>query len=79
MKKETIDTSSLFYIEKYFYPLRCLCKLTTFSSKQAMVIGPTPPGTGVIAPAIFCTLSKSTSPTVLLLTLLVPTSMIIGR
>ena len=24
-----------------------------FSSKQAIVIGPTPPGTGVIAPAIF--------------------------
>ena len=31
-------------------------------SRQAIVIGPTPPGTGVIAPATSLTASKSTSP-----------------
>jgi hypothetical protein len=34
-----------------------------FSSRQAIVIGPVPPGIGVIAPATACTASKSTSPT----------------
>ncbi len=34
-----------------------------FSSRQAIVIGPVPPGMGVIAPATACTASKSTSPT----------------
>ena len=33
------------------------------SRRQAIVIGPTPPGTGVIAPAIALTEAKSTSPT----------------
>ena len=33
-----------------------------FSSSIAMVIGPTPPGTGVIQPATSFTASKSTSP-----------------
>lgn len=33
-----------------------------FSSNIATVIGPIPPGTGVIAPAFRTTLSKSTSP-----------------
>src|SRR5579859_5264400 len=36
---------------------------TVFHSSIARVIGPTPPGTGVIAPAISAALSKSTSPT----------------
>src|SRR3989344_8258076 len=36
--------------------------VTRFSNKQAMVSGPTPPGTGVIALALFATLLKSTSP-----------------
>src|SRR6266480_3232563 len=35
---------------------------TQFSSRSATVIGPTPPGTGVIQPATFLTASKSTSP-----------------
>ena len=34
-----------------------------FFNKQAIVIGPTPPGTGVKAFATFETSSKSTSPT----------------
>ena len=42
-----------------------------------MVIGPTPPGTGVIALAFSLTVSNSTSPTILSPTLLIPTSMII--
>ena len=33
------------------------------ASRQAMVIGPTPPGTGVIAPATSPTSAKATSPT----------------
>ena len=33
------------------------------ASRQAMVIGPTPPGTGVIAPATSAAAAKSTSPT----------------
>ena len=36
--------------------------LTVLRSRQAIVIGPTPPGTGVIAPATSLTASKSTSP-----------------
>ena len=45
-----------------------------------MVIGPTPPGTGVIAPAMPCASAKATSPTSLDLPpgtaiLLMPTSM----
>ena len=39
--------------------------LTTFSIKQATVIGPTPPGTGVIYEGIPDTSSISTSPTTL--------------
>ena len=39
-----------------------------------MVIGPTPPGTGVMNPAFSLTASKSTSPRSLPLTLFVPTS-----
>ncbi len=36
---------------------------SVFSSRQAMVIGPVPPGIGVMAPATAWTASKSTSPT----------------
>ena len=36
---------------------------SVFWSSIAIVIGPTPPGTGVIAPATSATASKSTSPT----------------
>ena len=45
-----------------------------FLSKQAIVIGPTPPGTGVKAFAFFETSSKATSPTMPLSVLLIPTS-----
>ena len=37
--------------------------MVVFLSKQAIVIGPTPPGTGVIADALFLAFAKSTSPT----------------
>ena len=47
---------------------------TVFLSKHAIVIGPTPPGTGVIAFATFKTWSKSTSPTMPESVLLIPTS-----
>ena len=43
--------------------------LTLFSSKQATVIGPTPPGTGVIALTLFLIISKQTSPTIFPFTL----------
>ena len=46
---------------------------------MATVMGPTPPGTGVMCDAILETFSKSTSPTVLSLTRLMPTSMTTGR
>ena len=36
---------------------------SVLSSRQAMVIGPTPPGTGVIAPATSLASAKATSPT----------------
>jgi hypothetical protein len=39
-----------------------LCK--TFFSNMAIVMGPTPPGTGVMAEATCLTPSKSTSPTI---------------
>ena len=47
-------------------------------SKQAIVIGPTPPGTGVIALATLETSSKSTSPTKPESVLLIPTSITIA-
>ena len=37
--------------------------LLAYAENMAMVIGPTPPGTGVIAVASFDTSRKSTSPT----------------
>ena len=48
-----------------------------FFSKQAIVIGPTPPGTGVSALAFFETSSNATSPTIPLSVLLIPTSITI--
>ena len=48
-----------------------------FFNKQAIVIGPTPPGTGVKAFAFLETSSKSTSPTIPLSVLLIPTSITI--
>ena len=42
---------------------RSRAALSVFTSSIAIVIGPTPPGTGVIAPATSLTASKSTSPT----------------
>ena len=38
-------------------------RVSVLCSRQAMVIGPTPPGTGVIAPATSTASAKSTSPT----------------
>ncbi len=37
--------------------------MTVLRNRQAMVIGPTPPGTGVIAPAMPCASANATSPT----------------
>ena len=51
---------------------------TVFFNKQAIVIGPTPPGTGVKALALFETSSKATSPTIPLSVLLIPTSITIA-
>ena len=48
-------------------------------SKQAIVMGPTPPGTGVIALATLETSSKSTSPTRPESVLLIPTSITIAH
>src|SRR5829696_359886 len=42
---------------------RARAAFTVFTSSIAIVIGPTPPGTGVIAPATCFAASKSTSPT----------------
>jgi hypothetical protein len=36
--------------------------LRVFNKREAIVIGPTPPGTGVIKDAFLDTVSKSTSP-----------------
>src|SRR5882724_12986679 len=44
-------------------PLIAQAARTVFTIRQAMVIGPTPPGTGVIAPAISEASAKLTSPT----------------
>jgi SAM-dependent methyltransferase len=44
-------------------PRRCRAAVSVFCSSIVTVIGPTPPGTGVIAPATSATPSKSTSPT----------------
>ena len=44
-------------------PTECRARLTVFFISIAIVIGPTPPGTGVMADATVLTASKSTSPT----------------
>jgi hypothetical protein len=41
----------------------CLAAFSVFAISIAIVIGPTPPGTGVIALAFFDTSSNATSPT----------------
>ena len=48
-----------------------------FFNKHAIVIGPTPPGTGVKAFAFLETSSNATSPTIPLSVLLMPTSITI--
>ena len=48
-----------------------------FFNKHAIVIGPTPPGTGEIALTLSFTSLKLTSPTILLSTLFIQTSIII--
>ena len=50
-----------------------------FFNKQAIVIGPTPPGTGVKAFAFFETSSNATSPTIPLSVLFIPTSITIYK
>ena len=57
------------YLERAF-----LKHSTVLLSKHAIVIGPTPPGTGVIALATLETSLKSTSPTIPKSVLLIPTS-----
>jgi hypothetical protein len=61
----------------HFYELSFLKHTTVFFNKQAIVIGPTPPGTGVIALTLFFTWSKQTSPTILSSILFIPTSIMI--
>src|SRR6056300_679875 len=62
----------------YFYERILRYALSVFCNKQDIVIGPTPPGTGVIAFTLSFTFSKSTSPTSFLLPFssirLIPTS-----
>jgi len=45
-------------------PARCCAARTVFLSSMAIVIGPTPPGTGVRRPATSRALAASTSPTI---------------
>src|SRR5213075_2762550 len=49
-------------IEKRVVHREARAARTQFSSSMAIVIGPTPPGTGVIQPATSLTAAKSTSP-----------------
>ena len=65
------------FIGNYFF-WNLLKHSMVFLSKQAIVIGPTPPGTGVKAFATFETSSKATSPTIPLSVLLIPTSITIA-
>ena len=55
-----------------------LAAASVFSSSIVIVSGPTPPGTGVMAPAIWRTDSKSTSPHSLPSTRLMPTSITVA-
>ena len=58
--------------------MRSFETVNRFLSKQAIVIGPTPPGTGVKALAFFETSSNATSPTKPFSVLLIPTSITIA-
>jgi len=53
---------------KTYSPAFSRAEVSVFCSNMAIVIGPTPPGTGVIADATSFAASKSTSPTNLSLT-----------
>ena len=44
-------------------PTDAFVRFTTFDSSMAMVMGPTPPGTGVMAETTWDASSKWTSPT----------------
>ena len=78
--KRTIKSqASLFYglpaLLCHYFDLFNIAALTVFFISIAIVIGPTPPGTGVIAPATFSALSNSTSPhSFLFSSLFIPTS-----
>src|SRR5262249_20796016 len=56
------------------HPRLRVAACTVLLINTAMVIGPTPPGTGVIQPAISCAAAKSTSPASLPSMRLMPTS-----
>ena len=62
----------------YLYFCDLLKQSTVFFNKHAIVIGPTPPGTGVSALATFETSSNATSPTKPFSVLLIPTSITIA-
>ena len=66
MKNYSILRKQVRNLIKYFsiYTNDLLKHSIVFFNKQAIVSGPTPPGTGVIAFANFETSSKSTSPTI---------------
>ncbi|KAH0934132.1 hypothetical protein HID58_011249, partial [Brassica napus] len=73
--------NTIIEIRMFYWPMTCLAPSKVFLSSIATVIGPTPPGTGVMKPATLEVSAKSTSPTkrypdFLLgsLTALVPTS-----
>src|SRR5437879_2097666 len=64
-------------------PRRAAAAASVLRSRQAIVIGPTPPGTGVIAPATLLVAAKSTSPAIRTLPSapvirLIPTSMTVA-
>src|SRR6185295_16415484 len=61
-------------LEPPIQPVCMRAQMTAFSRRHAIVIGPTPPGTGVRNPAISAA-AGSTSPTRPLSVLLMPTSM----
>ena len=61
-KATTARNNFLRFMIIYSAPILTRKRSIVFSIRQAMVIGPTPPGTGVIAEAFGSTLAKSTSP-----------------
>ena len=78
IKRENIDFNvapPLLALLCHYFDLFNIAALTVFFISIAIVIGPTPPGTGVIAPATFSALSNSTSPhSFLFSSLFIPTS-----